>query len=92
MREPDGGNGVAVYEVEWTEYERGWGQRPDGFSYHCTEEAARKYIKEFIAGMPPEAPECYSSPGNPTMVWVDPIFALLVQGKGIVWSEKSHRR
>jgi len=91
-KEPGGGDGVAVIQVEWTEYERGWGQRPNGYSYHLDKGAAKLYIDEFLAGMPPQAPECYSAPGTPTMVWVDPVFALMVQGKEIVWSEKSQSR
>jgi len=78
-----------VIEVEWTEYERGWGQRSDGYSYHPSEEAAAKYLDDYLAKQPKEVPDYYVSPGTPRMVNVDPVFALLVDGKGIVWTEKS---
>ena len=59
----------AVYQVKWTEYERGWGQRPDGETYYPTKEAADKAIKDYWDSMPSgSAPECYSSPGTPTLV------------------------
>lgn len=80
---------MIVVEVEWTEYERGWGQRPDGFSYHPDMLTAKRYIHDFLAGMPPAAPECYVAPREPRLVTVDPVFALLVEGKGIVWTERS---
>ncbi|HET8688386.1 MAG TPA: hypothetical protein VFM18_17385 [Methanosarcina sp.] len=90
--EPNGGDGVVVWEIEWTEFERGWGQRPDGFSYFATHELALEYKRDFLNGMPPEAPECYSAPGNITIVWVDPVFALMVRGKGVVWTDSSQKR
>ena len=80
---------TVVVEVEWIEKERGWGQRPDGFSYYPSMEKAKRHIKKYWDSMPKEAPECYSSPCDPTLVEVDPTFELLVKGKGIIWSEKS---
>lgn len=35
-----------VVRVEWIESERGWGQRPDGYSLHLTTEVANQYISE----------------------------------------------
>lgn len=32
----------------WTESERGWGQRPDGYSIHLTEEDRKLFNAEFI--------------------------------------------
>lgn len=37
----------AVVLVEWTESERGWGQRPDGVSLHLSAEAAKAYIDDY---------------------------------------------
>lgn len=37
-----------VYAWEWTERERGWGQRPDGISIHVSDAAARDYLNEGI--------------------------------------------
>ena len=33
----------ALYAVNYTEYERGWGQRPDGSSIHKSKTAAEKF-------------------------------------------------
>lgn len=35
---------VCAFIVEMTEYERGWGQRPDGFLVFPTQEAAKAYV------------------------------------------------
>lgn len=61
----------AVYKIDWTEYERGWGQRPDGTTYHLTLEEAKKYIDDYWSKMPDNVPDEYSSPGKPTLVEVD---------------------
>jgi hypothetical protein len=37
----------SVHVIEGTEYERGWGQRPDGFVAFTSEAAARKFIVEY---------------------------------------------
>ena len=37
---------MLVVKIDWTETERGWGQRPDGKSFHISMEEAEKYIKE----------------------------------------------
>jgi len=79
----------AVAEVEWTEYERGWGQRPDGFSYHRSIAEANEYIDAYWVKQPKETPECYSSPGRPQLVQVNDVFELLVEGKGIIWTDKT---
>lgn len=60
----------AVYEVVWTESERGWGQRPDGKSYHKTKPIAEVYIKNYWNGMPKEVPDEYSRPGDPQLAEV----------------------
>ena len=36
---------MKVFIVSWTEYEKGWGSRPDGTSYHISEEKRDEYIK-----------------------------------------------
>ena len=82
---------TTVVEVEWTEYERGWGQRPDGYTYHATMGIAQKYIDDYWATMPDEAPDEYSRPGPTKLVSVDPIFALLVKDKGTLHVDKSHQ-
>jgi len=68
-----------AYVITWTEYERGWGQRPDGISLHETPDDADRYVEEYwkrvkaynkskgITGVPDE----YSKPdGEPSPVLV----------------------
>lgn len=35
--------------IEWTEYERGWGQRPDGYSIYLDTVSAQKHIDSFYS-------------------------------------------
>lgn len=35
-----------AYLLSWTEHERGWGQRPDGYSLHESPEECQRYLKE----------------------------------------------
>lgn len=78
---------VKVIEVEWT-YRDSWsGPEPDGYTYHVDLATARKYIQDYWDGMPESVPECYSSPGAPLIVEVNPVFGLLVTGKGTVNSQ-----
>jgi hypothetical protein len=48
-----------VFIVEMTEYERGWGQRPDGYYAFLTEQAADDHIKEETKDRTGPAPEVY---------------------------------
>jgi hypothetical protein len=52
-----------VYRVEWTEYERGWGCRPDGVSYSSDLDALKAHIKSYESGGRIEE---YSRAGNIT--------------------------
>lgn len=60
----------ALYKIEWTEYELGWGNRSDGETFYKTKELAEKAIKEYWDNMPKEVPDCYSSPSDPKLVEV----------------------
>ncbi len=68
----------------WEESERGWGQRPDGFSLHASEEAAKRYIKAYWDEMPKEVPDEYERPsGSPFLVKVSgELFAKLEKMDG----------
>lgn len=61
----------ALYCIEWTEYERGWGQRPDGETYYATKEAAEAAYKEAFEGRTGSAPDYYVNPSKPKLVEVD---------------------
>ena len=78
---------VKVAEVEWT-YRDSWsGPEPDGFTYHVDLATARKYIQDYWDGMPDAVPEGYSSPSTPVLIDVNPVFGLLVAGKGTVQTQ-----
>ena len=82
---------VKIVEIEWIESEAGWGQRPDGFTYHPTIESAQQYINDYWTKMPTEVPGCYSRPENITPIFVNEVFALLVEYNGTVYSDKKVR-
>lgn len=56
-----------VYMLEWDEFERGWGRRPDGTSFHASKESCADFLKAFYAkrGDGP-APNEYESPSSDT--------------------------
>jgi len=58
---------LAVWAIDWTESERGWGQRPDGTSLHLSKADAENMITEDKASkeLNSEVPDCYSFPGKP---------------------------
>ena len=63
---------IPVVKVEWTEFERGWGQRSDGVSIHLNLRDANTYIdnywKKEKARRPGGAvPDEYEAPGNPKL-------------------------
>ena len=61
-----------VIKQTWTESERGWGCRPDGFSLHASVEDMEQFNKEYWDRQPKgPAPDEYSRPDeNPTEVSV----------------------
>lgn len=53
-----------AYLMHWTEFERGWGQRPDGYSLHASPEAWTEYLTKYRASQSREVPDEYSAPGD----------------------------
>lgn len=79
---------VALYYIEWTEFERGWGQRPDGKSYYATKETAMEaYDKVYEArkNHTGPAPDCYSSPSKPKLVEAQEDILREVNKNGVAW-------
>ena len=75
-----------MYAIQWEEAERGWGTRPDGYSFHRTVEEADKYLKEFYAKQPKEVPEEYSRPVDKAkLIEVSEILYDFVMKEGSVW-------
>lgn len=81
-------NTRVAYAQEWTEYERGWGQRPDGWSLHSSREAAVAFKEAYVAKYNNRAvvPDEYSAPqGDPFAVSVDEGVTLDFGDKGGMW-------
>lgn len=81
-----------VYKLEWTEYERGWGQRSDGYQLCSTLELANGQITEHIEREKKKnpsgvAPDCYSSPGRPQEIEVDIETWKAVRKNGVIWND-----
>lgn len=77
---------LALYGIEWEESERGWGTRPDGFSFHRSEEESEQYLKEFFARQPKEVPDEYSRPlGKARLIQVSESLHDYVMSNGSVW-------
>ena len=77
---------LAVYRVDWTEYESGWGHRPDGSTLHASKELANKYIKDYWDKQPSgPVPYEYTKPGDPYLFEVDLELLKKVEEKGSIW-------
>lgn len=78
----------------WTEFERGWGNRPDGFTYHLTQKHRDDYVKQYNEKYNAESyvPDEYSTAtGNPYLVIVDDnLFKLIKDHDGNMWGEGNH--
>ena len=46
----------------WTESEKGWGTRPDGYSLHLSEQDLDKFVELYWKDMPAQVPHEYSRP------------------------------
>lgn len=86
-----------AHMVEWTESERGWGQRPDGASLHATAEDAKKYIADYWErekerNPSGETPDEYSRPdsdGFPVLVSKDVFDKIKASDNGIrLWRSR----
>lgn len=69
----------------WSEYERGWGSRPDGLSLHKSEKDRVIYCKEYWSRQPTTVPNEYSKEdGSPYLMDVnedDEIYKELMNSK-----------
>ena len=78
----------SAYRIEWTEYEQGFGQRNDGYSYYLTLEDAERAAQDYRDSLPSAeelggVPECYVMPGTPKLVEVDEnIYQSLINKNG----------
>lgn len=60
----------ALYAIYWTEYERGWGQRPDGITYYTSKESADESYNKAFEDRGGGAPDDYTNPSKPVLVEV----------------------
>lgn len=56
-----------VYVLIWEESERGWGVRPDGYSFHRSVENAEAYVKEYVEALPTAIPDEYERLATPVI-------------------------
>lgn len=59
---------------KWFESERGWGQRPDGWSLHRNRDELDAYVKAYWDSMPLVAPDEYSAPDGEPRVYPGSVF------------------
>lgn len=63
---------TACYRIDWTEFECGWGQRPDGYTLYLTRERASQHIDDHWAAYKIQygntVPDDYSAPSEPYLV------------------------
>lgn len=62
-----------LFCVEWTEYERGWGQRPDGAELFLNIEDLENSLKKLADSRKNDksVPACYSSPERKIIFQLD---------------------
>jgi chromosome segregation ATPase len=81
-----------VVRQAWSEYERGWGKRPDGHTLHLTKADRDAYEAEYISKhhTSSEAPDEYSQmDGDPTLYDVDDVLYAIIKASknGIMETE-----
>ncbi len=79
----------ALYAVSYTEYERGWGCRPDGCSFHRSKEEADAYVARLAGPRNGPVPDEYTNAdGPPRLVEVSQSLYDKVQADGDYFSFK----
>lgn len=80
-------NTLVVYRIDWTEYERGLGQRPDGSTLHLDKVHADEYVEDYWERLPShEVPDEYSAPGKPyTVSCSQYVYDAVKKAGGTMW-------
>lgn len=92
---PEKISGYPVAVLTWTEYESGWGSRPDGTSLHLSKEAAYQYVLDYKNSMKDKygdrTPAEYSSPDGKPKLWLvsKEMIERLIAGDGVFWLLRS---
>ena len=79
------------YALSWTEYERGWGQRPDGVTLCATKAIAEARYNAAFTNRGGSTPDEYSNPSEPYLVEVTSAAYKLIQQVGARWFTPSDR-
>jgi hypothetical protein len=75
-----------AYQVNWTEYERGWGSRPDGSTLHKDEATANKFIDDFYYKQENRfVPDEYDRPGEPFITEINEEIEEALESSGSIW-------
>lgn len=76
-----------LFAMSWTEYERGWGCRPDGFTFHSSVEEFQNFLREFLSHQPKQVPDEYSQADKdtPFVMMVSESLYEYVVNNGSVW-------
>lgn len=87
---------MKAIRITWTEYERGWGQRPDGVSLHQSREHAAAFIERIwnipvrennSKGIVPDEysrPDCDAADAKEVDV-TDEVWQRIVTNGGTIW-------
>ena len=76
---------VAVYCIEWTEYERGWGRRLDGKSYYATKQDAEKAYEKAFEDRDGKVPDYYVNPSKPFLAEATRDILNDIKEQGVAW-------
>lgn len=82
-----------LFAMSWTEYERGWGARPDGYTFHASVEEFQKFLSDFLDKQPKQVPDEYSIPDGdkPIVVMVSQSLYDHVVSQGSVWLHHNNK-
>jgi len=77
---------IMAYQVDWTEYERGWGSRSDGSTLHKDEDTAKKFIDDFYDKQERKfVPDEYDRPSDPFIVEINEEIEEALERSGSIW-------
>lgn len=71
-----------LYLMQWTEYEAGWGNRPDGYSLYTNIDSARKHVENTIKN---QEYSCFSSPNWSDFKIIDMQTDIDFSDSDVVW-------
>ena len=77
-----------VYVILWEESERGWGVRPDGYTLHIDETAARNFKYKVFESQPKDhVPDSYTRVATEYIGKVGDVIYKRVKQEGSIWGD-----